>query len=171
MVIQITGRPGVGKSWIMKRLIEHYNCEGIEKIGLINYQKGDDVIVTGKYDGTTFEGSDRLSMAAISSVPELLLLYPYMNIVFEGDRFTNTTMLKHNPTIINIKGDGAWGREKRGSSQSDRRLRAMATRYDSFSYHYRVINSDEALELIIKLIDSPRPAPELKDGNGQETLF
>lgn len=171
MKILLTGRPGVGKTWIMKELIKKYNCTKKGKVGLIDYLEGE-IIVTGNYDGSTFEGADKLSMAAISSVEELLSNTSYMDVVFDGDRFTNTTMLKHKPIVINIEGDGAWGRKNRGSSQTEQRLKSMATRYNSYPYNYRVENSDRALELITELINgTEKPNNELKDGNGQESLF
>ena len=173
MNILLTGRPGTGKTWVMKQLIEHYGTTTEGKSGLINYLHNDKVVITGKYVGDIFDGSDKLSMAAISSVPDLLDDTPDMVRIYDGDRFTNTTFLNYDPIIINILGDGSAGRRMRGSSQTEARLRAMATRYNSYSYHYRVEDSNEALQLVKDLIegDLHNDLPELKDGRGQESLF
>lgn len=173
MVILLTGRPGTGKSWVMLKLIEEYNTNETKKSGLIKYRTNGEVMITGDYDSDEeiFFGSDKLSMAAISSVPEVLTESERVKI-FEGDRFTNTTMLQHDPIVINIEGDGEWGRKKRGSNQTPQRLKSMATRYDSYPYHFRVKNSDLALELVKELVSSKAiQVLELKDGLGQATLF
>ena len=173
MNILLTGRPGTGKTWVMKQIIEHYELKQEGKAGLINYLKNDRVLVTGRYIGDTFDGCDKLSMAAISSVDDLLVDSPDMVRLYDGDRFTNSTFLKYDPIVINITGDGASGRRMRGSSQTEQRLKSMATRYDSYSYHYRVDSSDECLRLVIDIIEGNlhNDTPELKDGRGQNSLF
>ncbi len=173
MNILLTGRPGTGKTWVMKQLIEHYDCKQEGKVGLIDYLRGDKVLITGKYLGEVFDGGDKLSMAAISSVGDLISATPEYIRLYDGDRFTNKTFLKYDPIIINITGDGASGIALRGSSQTEARLKSMATRYDSYSYHYRVGSSDECLELVKDLIDGKEEKPNYQaiDGRGQNTLF
>ena len=173
MNILLTGRPGTGKTWVMKQIIEHYECKEKGKIGLIDYVKSDRVLVTGNYVGDIFDGCDKLSMAAISSTGDLLDGSPDMVRLFDGDRFTNTTFLKYDPIIINITGDGADGRAIRGSSQSEARLKSMATRYDNYKYHYRVDDSTSALELVKDLIEGREERPNYlpMNGNGQQDLF
>lgn len=172
MEIHLTGRPGTGKTWVMKQLIKHYDCIQEGKVGLIDYVSNGMVVITGKYTGDTFEGSDKLSMAAISSVGDLIDSLTGSSIVFEGDRFTNSTMLSFNPIIINIEGDGAEGIEMRGSSQTPQRLKAMATRYNNYCYHYRVGSSDQALELVKNIIKGDvKTTHQPIDGNGQIDLF
>ena len=172
MNILMTGRPGTGKSWVMTQLIKHYECTTESKIGLINFVHNNSVLITGVYDGSTFQGSDRLSMAAIGSVDDLITSTPNFIRVFEGDRFTNKTMLQFSPIVINIEGDGAEGIKKRGSSQTEARLKSMATRYNNYSYNYRVKDSDASLELVKDIIDGKvTETPELQSGNGQFDLF
>ena len=171
--ILLTGRPGTGKTWVMKQIIEKYECKEEGKVGLINYLTNGKVLVTGKYEGHTFDGGDRLSMAAISSVGDLVDSTGHMDRLFDGDRFTNSTFLKYEPIIINITGTGEAGRKLRGSNQTEARLKSMATRYDSYSYHYRVDDSSECLRLVVDLLEGNlhNDTPDLKDGRGQESLF
>lgn len=172
MNILLTGRPGTGKTWVMNELIKHYECTEEGKVGLINYLECGNIVLTGKYTGDIFEGSDKLSMAAISSVGDLIDSLPNSDIVFEGDRFTNSTMLQYDPVVINIAGDGKEGRDKRGSNQTPQRLKSMATRYDSYSFTYRVPSSQRALELVKNLLDGEEKAKDsLQSGVGQASLF
>lgn len=173
MNILLTGRPGTGKTWIMNQLIEQYELKTEAKLGLINYVHNNSVLCTGVYDGSVFEGADRLSMAAISSVPDLIASTPRFIRLFDGDRFTNKTMLGFDPFVINIEGDGAEGRAKRGSEQTEARLKSMATRYNNYLYTNRVKDSNAALELITSIISNPSEYEniELTDPSGQITLF
>ena len=172
MNILLTGRPGVGKTWVMKQLIEHYELREKGKVGLIDYLHNGKVLVTGKYEGHTFDGGDRLSMAAISSVGDLIRSTEPMVHLFDGDRFTNTTFLGYDPIVINISGDGKEGRDKRGSNQTEARLRSMATRYDNYKFSYRVGSSSLAFDLILDIIEGKiTNHPELSNGNGQNELF
>ena len=174
MNILLTGRPGTGKTWVMKQLIDYYELKEKGKVGLIDYlfSSDSDVYVTGNYVGDVFDGCDKLSMAAISSTGSFIEETPGKIRIFDGDRFTNATFLKYEPIIINIMGDGAEGRSLRGSNQTEARLNAMRTRYNNYPYHYRVEDSNAALGKLKQLIELKFfGIPELKNGNGQQNLF
>lgn len=153
MKILVIGNCGVGKTWLMKSLIKHFKAEKRQKIGKFYYHTNDQVIVIGKYDGNTFEGSDRLSMAVVSDLDAFLKYTEGKTIIAEGDRFTNNTYIsKATPTIIKILGDGSEGRTKRGSNQTERHIKSIQTRVKNINSHYEVENSIFAFQLIIKLI-------------------
>ena len=176
MNILLTGRPGTGKTYVMKNLIDDYSCTNEAKVGLISFLESDDrrLAITGKYVGEVFDGSDKLSMAAISSVPDFLAASNHDHVIFEGDRFTNKTfLLEANPFVINIEGDGSKGIALRGSSQTEARLKAMKTRYNNFQYNIRVLNSNQCLEVVRAIIEGSFDTtgyPPL-DGGGQNSLF
>ena len=151
--ILIVGIPGTGKTWVMKELIKLYECNTRQKLKKFWWHTNKDVYVVGKYDGSTFEGSDRLSMAIMLDL-DLFLEHTENKIaIFEGDRFMNSTFIgKAKPTIIKITGDGKEGRDKRGSEQTETHLKRMTTRVANTNAHYEVKDSGEALAKVNELI-------------------
>tara|TARA_R110000824_G_scaffold385488_1_gene579761 strand:- start:191 stop:682 length:492 start_codon:yes stop_codon:yes gene_type:complete len=148
MIILVIGECGVGKTWIMKQLIK--NSKGF-KIGLNYFNETDKNIVVGKYDNSTFEGSDKLSMAVMKDLDKMINYINKVNktAIFEGDRFMNKNFIKKaNPYIIKIKGDGKGGRLKRGSQQTERQLKTIKTRVKNIQAHKEVENSNECLNII-----------------------
>ena len=152
--ILIVGMCGSGKTWVMKRLIERFNLCILGRVGLIYFHRNEKVLVTGVYNGSTFEGSDRLSMAVMASVPKLkayLEEHPRV-VVSEGDRFMNATyMAAMLPYVVRITDTGEEGRKKRGSNQSDRQIKSIATRVAKVRADIEVVDSNEALKVIVKL--------------------
>ena len=55
---------------------------------------------------------------------------------------------KCNPYIIKINGDGAGGRLKRGSNQTERQLKTIKTRVKNINPNIEVKNSNECLKII-----------------------
>jgi ABC-type dipeptide/oligopeptide/nickel transport system ATPase component len=154
--ILLIGSAGVGKTWLMKSLINTFKCERRQKYGKFYFHSSDALVVVGKYDGTTFEGSDRLSMSVITDLDGFLELNKGKIIVMEGDRFTNSKVLaKAKPVIFKILGDGLAGRIKRGSSQSERQIRSITTRVANIplgANDFVLANSTEAMEKVTQYI-------------------
>ena len=148
MIILVIGDCGVGKTWVMKQLIK--NSKGF-KLGLNYFNETDNYIVIGKYDNSTFEGSDKLSRAVMKDLDKMISYINKINkiAIFEGDRFMNSNFIKKaEPYIIKIKGDGKGGRLKRGSTQSLRQIKTIKTRVRNIQSHKEVDNSNECLEII-----------------------
>ena len=61
--ILIIGACGSGKTWVMKQIIAKKQLKLNAKFGMIRFKTDKELCVLGNYDGQTFEGSDRLSMA------------------------------------------------------------------------------------------------------------
>lgn len=155
MNILIIGECGVGKTWVMKKLIDHYEASKNYALGRIKYKSNGEINILGKYTGETFEGSDKLSMSAISDIEDYAAYNARKHSIAEGDRFTNSRFIKTmNPTIIRILGDGKEGRDKRGSKQSERQIKSIRTRVNGIKPNIEVDNSQECLEAIIKIIEN-----------------
>lgn len=154
--ILIIGNCGSGKTWVMRQLIEHFNLSKADRVGLFDMRVGDGKLaVLGKYDGSMFEGTDKLSMAVNKDIDHLLStqICRDLTIVGEGDRLFNKTFLsKFCPLKIKICDNGAHGRKLRGSNQSAGHLARIETRVKKATAHYNVRNSQEALELVLQLL-------------------
>tara|TARA_R110001592_G_scaffold63631_3_gene195165 strand:+ start:3557 stop:4039 length:483 start_codon:yes stop_codon:yes gene_type:complete len=153
--ILIIGACGSGKTWVMKQIITQKELTLNAKFGMIRFKTDKELAVLGKYDGQTFEGSDRLSMAVARDFEKFKKLADKNNlfIICEGDRFTNRTFIKtFNPYIIKIKDNGEQGRKLRGSNQTERHIRAIQTRVNNITHTVEVENSSEALKRVLELI-------------------
>ena len=150
--ILLIGACGSGKTYVMKQLLNNLETKNA-KIGLFRFciDENKNIAILGVYDGSTFEGSDKLSMGIMKDVELMRKLQIAKNItlVCEGDRFTNSTFIKtFEPIIIKISDKGEKGRRLRNSTQSERHIKAIQTRVDNIKEHYLVNNSSEALELV-----------------------
>jgi GTPase SAR1 family protein len=154
-ILLLIGCAGVGKTWVLNSLLKFYKCTETKKIGKFYFHSNDKIIVVGKYDGSTFQGSDRLSMSIMTDLDKFLEYSKNKFVILEGDRFTNSTFInKANPTIIRINGDGSIGRLNRGSEQTERQLKSISTRIKNIeltNWDFQVDSSQKAYELV-KLI-------------------
>jgi hypothetical protein len=169
----IIGGCGTGKTWIMKQLIKDFQINESRKEGLYHYSINQKyyVVVLGKYDGTMFEGSDRLAMNIMADNEKMVDVFSKYCVIAEGDRFTNSTYIAaFKPIILRIKGDGAEGRAKRNSQQTERHTKAIATRVNNILPHFEFANSQECLNFVEnELADGERTAAPYK--SNIQTLF
>ena len=154
--ILIVGICGVGKTWLMKKLIKKFKCIDMKQVKLVRYNSSESgkVNIVGKYDGSMFEGSDKLSMSVSTSVDQYLEETSDNKFnVFEGDRFSNGKFIaKVQPLVLKILGDGVEGRENRGSSQSERQIKSITTRVGNIPADMEFENSTECYKFIKKYI-------------------
>jgi hypothetical protein len=157
--ILLIGNCGSGKTWVMKKLIEKFSANTLGKIKTILFHKNGtgEIHILGKYDGTVFEGSDKLSMAVMKDLPDFKKYKQLMGgwTICEGDRFTNQTFITQmKPIIIHIVDDGSKGRAKRQSNQTERQIKSIATRVSNISRSakHQVLNSTEALKVIAEYL-------------------
>jgi hypothetical protein len=140
----------------MKSIIKKIKPKLKAKYKTIHFLTDERVCVLGRYVGEVFDGSDKLSMAVskdFAGFKEVVDRKGWL-IVAEGDRFTNKNFLKvFDPIIIKIKDDGKKGREKRGSKQTERHLKAIATRVSNVDEHLLVRTSSDALNKIMELLN------------------
>lgn len=152
--ILLIGACGSGKTWVIKQVLAANPFKQV-KIQLIAAAVTPDLIVPGVYDGSMFEGSDRLSMAVSKDYEVLFLLARAQKkrILVEGDRFTNAVFIQRfNPLIIKIANDGSSGRALRGSSQTPRHIKSIQTRVNNIPADYVVTDSEACLALLKKLL-------------------
>ena len=103
--ILIIGGCGSGKTWLMKQIINEKKLKLSAKFGMIRFKTDKQLAILGKYNGQTFEGSDRLSMAVSRDFEKFKKLVDKNNlfIICEGDRFTNRKFIKiFNPYILKL---------------------------------------------------------------------
>lgn len=132
-VFLLIGACGSGKTWVMQEIMKHFNLDKPGKVGMFYYHRNYKLMCLGKYDGSKFQGSDRLSMAIMRDVPDFkeYIIKNKMVVVCEGDRFMNDTFIsamRPNITIIAITDDGSKGRKKRKSTQTERQIKSIQTR-------------------------------------------
>lgn len=162
MNILIIGNCGVGKTWVMKQLIKHHKLKQRGKLGLFKFHYNEDMLVVGKYDGSTFEGSDKLSMAVMRDIHTFKNWCDHRSgiAVAEGDRFMNKKYIDNmNPLIIQTQGNGEQGRSIRGSRQTDRHLKAINTRVSNIANEFGIVkveDSNHCLKMINEQIDERR---------------
>lgn len=95
-IILIAGEPATGKTTLMKEIIKECGPSVRFKQGLVEGQHHfrRNLIVLGKYDGGTFDGTDRLSMAVVPALVKWLEAQDGANdILMEGDRVTSRSLI------------------------------------------------------------------------------
>lgn len=155
IVILLIGNPGTGKTWVLTSIIKQFKCLKRMKYGTIYVHSSTDVVAVGKYDGTMFQGTDRLSRAVMKDYDRFIAEMNDKYVILEGDRFMNTKVIEHScsPFIIKITGDGSNGRQRRESKQTEQHLKRMATRNNNITAHIEVAGSEEALNYISAIIN------------------
>lgn len=155
--ILIVGACGVGKTWLVKQLIQKFKASRKAGYGLIRFNLNTEtnLAILGHYTGEMFEGSDKLSMAVAKDFEAFRKVQTKNNlfVIAEGDRFTNQRFIDtFQPHIVKILGDGAEGRKHRGSKQSEMHLKRIQTRVDNIMEHFSAPNSGSALTHISERI-------------------
>ena len=141
----IVGNCGVGKTYVLRKLLSNMPDNKPQKLGQVFFHEAQGVGILGKYEGGVFDGSDRLSMSVAADFPRL---HKYaqangLTLVGEGDRFMNKTFVGlFAPTVLLIQGTGEEGRARRGSAQTERQLKSIATRVSNMQVHHRFANSE-----------------------------
>ena len=153
--VLIIGGCGSGKTWVMKQIIKSKKLNQKAKVGMVKFLTDGQLAVLGSYDGTMFEGSDRLSMAVMSDCEkfERVRQAKDLFVVCEGDRFTNQRFIATcKPYIIRIMDDGAKGRRLRKSNQSERQIQSIKTRVMNIDAHKEVEDSQQALDFLERIL-------------------
>lgn len=163
----ILGYPGVGKTWavyealkfILDRLaklnpkISNDPMHHIQKIGLVEYHTIDNFIFVGRYDGSKFQGTDRLSMAVAPHFASFFDSIHFDSVVIaEGDRINTMKFLKEallhgSLERIRCTTDSATlkaRRLERDHAQPPAFLKTIQTKVDKHNFD-QVLDSDQLL--------------------------
>lgn len=147
-IVGIGGEPATGKSSLVRSIIVEAGPSAPLHFGLLRgtYYAARHLFVFGLYEGKTFDGTDRLSMAvqrdAENYVRTLVKRHPDARVLFEGDRLFNAKFLNvcmeaarassGEHLFLCLEADEAEkGRRhvERGDSQTEKFLRGRATKY------------------------------------------
>lgn len=145
LVIYLEGEPATGKSTIFKH-IRRLAFEGATEFrhGLLRGIENGAMKMLGVFDGSTFEGTDRLSMAVINdAIPYVQTLHnaPTRSVVFvEGARLANVRFMKETGArlfILKCHHDMLAIRHiERGDNQTERFLRSRHTAVTNLAAKY-----------------------------------
>lgn len=101
-VIAIGGEPGTGKTKLIKDIMNDFTLTPFS-YGYVKglYDEYKKVYFIGVYDGSIFDGTDRLSRKAITDFTKFLD-YADGIVVFEGDTLFNNKLLMMNYPFIKL---------------------------------------------------------------------
>lgn len=97
--IGLIGEPAVGKTTIVRGVIKGLVGYERNRLGKAKWMefKNERLIVMGSYNGHTFDGTDRLSMACYSDLESAVYYFVHhkqgYNILWEGDRLSRKRWL------------------------------------------------------------------------------
>lgn len=167
-VIYIAGVPASGKSTLFKHVREHLFNGAVEfRKGKVRGIKNADerYIMLGVFDGSTFEGTDKLSMTviddAIAYIKELSALSSRHVVFVEGDRLFNYRFLSETKAtlfLLDANDDVLKERHKmRGDAQTSTFLKSRRSKVENFVAKYgvkriwnnTVEDSDKILSIIL----------------------
>lgn len=169
--IGILGYPGAGKTWVVSSLIETLKAEGYKhshkKIGLVEFEDLVGLVAMGKYDGTKFQGTDRLSMA-VSVDFERFFMNMSDNgvkyVIAEGDRINNMNFFQSAAkygTYERVKCQPDTyekllkQRSQREHTFDPKFLKSIASKVDKHTFD-QVLNSTELLEYLHRTVTNGR---------------
>ena len=73
--ILLIGACGSGKTWVMTKLLSEYNTKKTSyQLFKFHVDVEKKIAILGLYDGKTFQGSDRLSMAIMKNAEEFKMV-------------------------------------------------------------------------------------------------
>jgi len=169
----ILGYPGAGKTWSVYEFIKGLKHLGTKKIGLVEYEDFGNVVIMGRYDGSIFQGTDRLSMAVSVDFDKFFkkMVDGFSSadqftpgpkwIIAEGDRINNSTFfhsaIKYGE-LERIKCDCesnllAERRISRGHSFKASFLKTVASKVDKHVYDM-ILTSDQLLMYLDQFYES-----------------
>jgi len=168
MITIIAGMPCTGKTYLMNTIRSKLNNVEVLKDGLVNYEmyRKEDIIILGKYDGSKFEGTDRLSLSVQPEAIQFVIKHRNSKILIEGDRlFTQSFITKLSEKKIKIRliyldtsFDYLIKRFRaRGQIQNDKFLKGRFTKMVNIARIIKPerVDTTKSLEKVVESIISP----------------
>jgi dephospho-CoA kinase len=162
----IGGLQASGKTTLMRMIRENLGEPIKNKLGTLHYEEYNNHIVYGIYNGDTFDGTDKLSMAVITDALNHLK-HNKKNILIEGDRLFNLKFLdsakalgydikiiictvSDNSVLLNRF-------KKRGQMQKESFIKGRMTKINNVTAKYdsTIIDTKSGIDqsIILKFID------------------
>ncbi|MBQ6939886.1 MAG: AAA family ATPase [Alistipes sp.] len=164
-VIFVAGVPATGKTTLFKRIRERLFEQCSEfKEGKVRGIENGCYKMLGVFDGSTFEGTDRLSMTVIGDAIDYIKRLeqePGRKVVFvEGDRLFNFRFLQETRASLILLDASpevlAQRHKERGDNQTETFLQSRRTKVENFANKYRISraynNAPEDAEKIFQFI-------------------
>lgn len=162
-IIAIGGEPGTGKTTLIKKVKDNYSTIPF-KYGLVRgeYDKERGIYFIGIYDGSTFEGSDKLSMAVNKDFLKFLEYLKDGVVVFEGDRLFNASLFlkEYSFDIYVLTASKSTLEERykeRGSNQTETFLKSRRTKIKNIldnTPNIKVRVNEDNPNIVNEIIDS-----------------
>lgn len=169
-VIYVAGVPASGKSTLFKRLrLQYFNESTDFKVGKVRGIKQGCLEMLGVFDGSLFEGTDKLSMTVINDAIDYidkLKKEEQKHVVFvEGDRLFNWRFLsKTRATLLILDANEAVLKQRhisRGDTQTETFLRSRRTKVENFIKMHNVMriwnntpeDSDRIFGFIVSMVE------------------
>jgi broad-specificity NMP kinase len=163
-VIAVGGEPATGKTTLMREF-KNLHTTAPFKYGQVKgeYNKDMNLYFIGVFDGSTFEGTDRLSM---SVQPDFIKFLNWCDgvVIFEGDRLFNQSLFTLEFPFVKVvlradKETLITRHNKRGDSQTETFLKSKRTKINNIldkNPDVLVLKSEtptlELLEVLKKLV-------------------
>lgn len=163
-VIFVAGVPASGKTTLFKGIRERFFSRSIEfRQGKARGVQSEDgrFKMLGVFDGSTFEGTDRLSMTVIDDAISYIKEQKERTVIFiEGDRLFNFRFLNEvraSVILIDALPEILAERHKaRGDNQTETFLQSRRSKVENFARKYNIRraynNTPEDGERILKFI-------------------
>lgn len=169
-VIYVAGVPASGKSTLFKRLRKKYFDAATEfKFGRVRGIRQGQLQMLGVFDGSLFEGTDKLSMSVINDAIEYISELKNdsdKHVVFaEGDRLFNWRFISTTrATLLLLDANEAVLKQRhimRGDSQSETFLRSRRTKVENYIKAHNTMriwnnspqDSDRIFNYLTKTVD------------------
>jgi dephospho-CoA kinase len=149
MIIAILGEPATGKTTLMKEIIKELGPLKPSNKPFYHYS-APGLVLWGKYDEGTFQGTDKLSMGVQPLAVEFAMMARHKLILFEGDRIGNVSFFKAVAPYHEIKiyllevseEEKARRHIARNDNQSEKFLKAKKTKLKNLSERVEIERCD-----------------------------